>query len=165
MSPDCRYAIYAYPLSRGLATKHYRLTAELSLHTADNKLALLQDSSRKLLQINDSKTTVTAAPLSAAKANSSILAPPSENGKPHSILADVISSFKSKYGNHSEAPAASATANATAVVVTNDEGASMDKYMEPCTDGPVPSAYEAFVEVNPCIPCILLFCLGPAQST
>ena len=25
---------------------------------------------------------------------------------------------------------------------------SMDYYMEPCTDGPVPSAYEAFVQVN-----------------
>ena len=111
---------------------------------------LLQDSSRKLLQINDSATTVTAAPLTAAKANASILAPPSENGKPHSILADVISSFKSKFGKGSEAPAASATANATAIIISDGEGmsSSMDYYMEPCTDGPVPSAYEAFVQVN-----------------
>lgn len=114
----------------------------------------MQDSSRKLLQIDDSATTVTAAPLSAAKANASILAPPSEDGKPHSILSEVISSFKSKFGKQSEAPtaapAASATANAT-VIITDDEGdsSSMDFYMEPCTNGPMPSAYKAFVEVNP----------------
>ncbi|KAL3163232.1 hypothetical protein ABBQ32_009633 [Trebouxia sp. C0010 RCD-2024] len=127
----------------------------------------MQDSSRKLLQIDDSATTVTAAPLSAAKANASILAPPSEDGKPHSILSEVISSFKSKFGKQSEAPtaapAASATANAT-VIITDDEGdsSSMDFYMEPCTNGPMPSAYKAFVE---CIcSCPVAYANGPSSA-
>ena len=124
---------------------------------------MLQDPSRKLLQIDDSTTTVTAAPLSAANAtanvSSSLLAPPSDDSKPHSILADVISSFKSKYGKSPEVAPASATANATAnaVIISDDHDAlaidisdddSMDYYMEPCSDGPVPSAYESFVQAS-----------------
>ena len=136
---------------------------------------MVQDSSRKLLQIDDSATTVTAAPLSAANAtanvSSSLLAPPSEDSKPHSILSEVISSFKSKYGKSPEtAPAAAATANATATVVvlndahdalafnssdasgmhviSGDDADSIEYYMETCSDGPVPSAYESFVQVR-----------------
>lgn len=165
----------------------YHLAAT-SLYTAAKHLLMLQDSSRKLLQIDDSATTVTAAPLSAANAtanaSSSLLAPPSEDSKPHSVLSDVISSFKSKYGKSPQtAPAAAATANATAtvVVVSNDDNDvvlndvhdalafnisgndtnsmmaindAMEYYMEPCSDGPVPSAYDSFVQV-----CIQSHCL------
>lgn len=150
---------------------------------------MLQDPSRKLLQIDDSATTVTAAPLSAANAtsniSSSLLAPPSSDNKPHSILSDVISSFRSKYGRSpATAPAAAANATATAVITTDENGDvtisseptdtttdesgdvasneptdtmqdamddasdAMEFYMEPCSDGPVPSAYESFVQVS-----------------
>ena len=125
------------------------------------KLTLSLQDSRKLLQIDDSATTVNAAPLSAANATanatSSLLSSPSEDSKPHSILSDVISSFKAKYGKHDGAPSAapesappaSATANATAS--SSDDGDDDEEYyMDPCTSAPVPTAYEAFVEVSYC---------------
>ncbi len=76
----------------------------------------LQD--RKLLQIDDSATTVDAAPLAAANSSSSALGSgllSSNNGTtPHTILSNVISAYKSKFSKSASAPAPSTSSNASA---------------------------------------------------
>ena len=111
--------------------------------------AVLQDFHRRLLQIDDSATTVNAAPLANANATSSVTPSSSSDDSPHTILEDVISAYKAKFGK-GPAPApvtVSATANATA----DSSSDSSDLYSTPCSAGPIPSQYEAFVEVCCCL--------------
>lgn len=79
-------------------------------------VCLLQD--RKLLQIDDSATTVDAAPLAAADSSSSALGSDllsSNNGTmPHTILSDVISAYKNKFSKSAGAPAPSTSSIASA---------------------------------------------------
>jgi len=89
----------------------------------------------------------------AANASSSVAGSDSSSSnndtKPHAILSDVVSAYKSKFKpDKANTPApsmpdssATATANATA-----DGG--QDYYSTPCSSGPIPSQYEAFVEVR-----------------
>ena len=89
----------------------------------------------------------------AANASSSVAgsdSPSSNNDtKPHAILSDVVSAYKSKFKPakaNTTAPSmsdssATATANATA------DGGD-DYYSTPCSSDPIPSQYEAFVEVR-----------------
>lgn len=108
---------------------------------------------RKLLQIDNLATTVDAAPLAAANASSSVLGSslsPSDNDtQPHSILSNVISAYKSKFNKTlvtSTPSASNASASATANATADSNGG--DYYMTPCSSGPTPSQYEAFVEVR-----------------
>ncbi len=121
----------------------------------------MQDLSRKLLQIDDSATTVDAAPLSSANASSSGLSFNSSNDtKPHTILSDVVSAYKAKFTKRNisasapvssmSSPSASATATANATADSGD-----DYYSTPCSSSPIPSQYKAFVEVR-MLPCFVM---------
>ena len=113
----------------------------------------MRSQDRKLLQINSSATTVDAAPLVVANASSSVAGSDSSSSnndtKPHAILSDVVSAYKSKFKPvkaTTPAPSVSdasvtATANATA------DGGD-DYYSTPCSSDPIPSQYEAFVQVR-----------------
>ena len=114
-------------------------------------VAGMQDFHRRLLQIDDSATTVNAAPLANANATSSVTpsssSDDSHDDSPHTILEDVISAYKAKFGK-GPAPApvtVSATANATASAGSDSD--SSDLYSTPCSSDPIPTQYEAFVEV------------------
>ena len=80
---------------------------------------------RKLFQINDSATTVDAAPLAASANATSTFSPSSgaTSSKPQTILGDIISDFKNKVNGTdatpaaTSAPASSASAAASAADV------------------------------------------------
>ena len=119
----------------------------------------MQEFNRKLLQVDSSATTVNAAPLGAANANanasSSALSSSTEsNGtKPHAILTDVATAIQAKHNKTDmSVPAASmaaaiAASTATATANATADGGD-DYYSTPCSSGPIPSQYEAFVQVS-----------------
>lgn len=108
-----------------------------------------QDFNRKLLQIDNSATTVPAAPLANANATASVLAPSSSsnNAKPHSILEDVIGAYKAKFGKGSVPVPSTIAVNASAAATAAADDGD-DYYTTPCTSDPIPTEYEAFVEVS-----------------
>ena len=117
----------------------------------------MQEFNRKLLQLDSSATTVNAAPLGAANANASSSALSSNtdsNGtKPHAILTDVATAIQAKHNKTDmSVPAASmaaaiAASTATATANATADGGG-DYYSTPCSSGPIPSQYEAFVQVS-----------------
>lgn len=89
------------------------------------------------------------APNASSLVAGSDSSPSNNDTKPHAILSDVVSAYKSKFKPvkaSTPAPSvsdssATATANATA------DGGD-DYYSTPCSSDPIPSQYEAFVQVR-----------------
>lgn len=106
---------------------------------------------------NLSATTVDAAPLVAVQASPTVTpsSPNKDANNIHTILADELSAYKAKFHQNdtiaaapSSSPAiATATAAATAMANATADGGD-DYYNTPCSSGPNPSQYEAFVQVS-----------------
>ena len=146
-----------------LSLRHSALAGQiLQLYARFYELLLIyfyvQAWHRKLFQINDSATTVDAAPL-AASANATSIASPSSSStssKPHSILGDIISDFKNKVNGTDATPAATSApaSSASAAASSADADATppfqsdLTMYSPPCEASPEPTAYEAFTGVS-----------------
>ncbi|KAL0042360.1 hypothetical protein WJX77_010042 [Trebouxia sp. C0004] len=122
---------------------------------------------RKLLQINSSATTVDAAPLVAANASSSVAGSDSSSSKndtkPRAILSDVVSAYKSKFKPFKANTIAPSMPDSSATATANASAdGDINYYSTPCSSGPSPSQYEAFVE---CIcSCPVAYANGPSSA-